>query len=251
MNQTANNQPPTRAEMILRYAVVLCIVIVAVGVLAYVGVNSVIGAIVTDPAQAQAMTSLFCVGSVAVLGLAGLIVGASHLMANRNLAMAYQSEGTRAMLMSTARDKDADADLKRAAFSVLSNGPTATGNRLASYQAPQAQLPEPQIITVPRYTHNGQARPVNAPVLRTATQDDETGDDIELTAPLPALMKFAGLDTPARAEWGGKKETYGDCAKFFAAHGMLDKQTNGGYRWADAYPIATRVAWLRQFDEAT
>lgn len=249
MNQ--NNQPPSRAEMILRYGVALSILIVALGVLAYVGVQGVISAIVTDPKQAQAMTSLLCVGGVVVVGLVGLIVGASHLMANRNLAMAYQSEGTRAMLMSTAREKDADADLKRAAFAVLSNGQPAATSRMATYQPPQAQLPEPQVITVPRYTNQGQAKPFNGPVLRTTTQDDEGNDSDPVEVPLKFLMRFAGLDTPARSEWVGDRGIYSECVKFFVSHGMLEKQSNNGYRWADAYPIETRRAWLMQFDEAT
>ena len=110
------------------------------------------------------------------------------------------------------------------------------------YQPPQAQLPEPKIVTVPRFIVNGAAKPWPAVHLQTVV-DDET-----LTVPLARLMVFLALATPARSEWSGDKAIYGQCAAFCMSHGLLDKTERGGYAWKDAYPIESRKQWSSQFD---
>jgi hypothetical protein len=124
---------------------------------------------------------------------------------------------------------------------------------LPNYQSPRVQLPAPRVVNVPRYSYMGTAQPWNAqsaqaPVLQTTVDDDATGQ-VELAIPLDIALKFAGLPTPSRAEWTGKRENYTLAAKFFDVHGMLDKTPNGGWRWKAEYPLESRKQWLLQFGD--
>jgi hypothetical protein len=124
---------------------------------------------------------------------------------------------------------------------------------LGDYRPPRPELPAPHVINVPRFTVNGSAQPFNmpqhqAPVLQT-TIDDDAGINESLTVPLNIAMRFAGLPTPSRAEWTGKRENYSDASKFFNSHGMLDKTSAGGWKWKQEYPLESRKQWLLQFDD--
>ena len=121
----------------------------------------------------------------------------------------------------------------------------ATYRETPAYQPPQAQIPPPKIITVPRYVINGAAKPWPAVHLQTVT-DDET-----LTVPLARLMVFLALPTPSRAEWSGDRAIYGQCAAFCESHGLLERTARGGYAWKDAYPIESRKSWADQWADGT
>lgn len=122
---------------------------------------------------------------------------------------------------------------------------------LPDYQPPQARLPVPAIVTVPRMVVNNKAVPwqgkvVNAPapIMRSLNDEGEP-----LTVPLDKLRAFIALPTPARNEgWVGDKKLYGQCADFCALHGLLDRKPNGGYTWRVDYPIESRRAWVAQMD---
>ncbi len=92
----------------------------------------------------------------------------------------------------------------------------------ASIYAPAADYASPkppQVIDVMRFDDNGQTRPYAlappkpAPVqLRTRTAEGEHAQ-----ASAAHLLRFAGLRTPSRSEWSGKREAYGECATWFTA----------------------------------
>ncbi len=254
-NDTYQESRPGRLETIFRLMIVGSIVLTIIATLAYLLLNQAVSAVVKTPEEAQAMTSLMCVGGVGVMLVVTLIVGSMYLMLNRTLAVAVNTDGMKAMLMSSAQNQAADADIKRAAVLALRNG---QGYREA-YQPPtpapvQLAPPQSQPINVPRYSVNAEPRPWGESVkprtqLETTIADDETGQYESLTVPLIALMKFAALEGPSRQEWGGKREVYGDCAKFFEAHGMLERQPSGGYKWRGEYPKMARRDWLMQFEQ--
>ena len=126
----------------------------------------------------------------------------------------------------------------------------------ASIYAPAADYASPkppQVIDVMRFDDNGQTRPLltspkPAPVqLRTRTAEGEHAQ-----ASAAHLLRFAGLRTPSRSEWSGKREAYGECAAWFTAHGMLSRTAAGGYAWgADYTDEERRCSFVQQFtDEA-
>ena len=126
----------------------------------------------------------------------------------------------------------------------------------ASLYAPAADYANPkppQVIDVMRFDDNGQTRPLltspkPAPVqLRTRTAEGEHAQ-----ASAAHLLRFAGLRTPSRSEWSGKREAYGECAAWFTAHGMLSRTAAGGYAWgADYTDEERRCSFVQQFtDEA-
>ena len=125
----------------------------------------------------------------------------------------------------------------------------------ASIYAPAADYASPkppQVIDVMRFDDNGQTRPLltspkPAPVqLRTRTAEGEHAQ-----ASAAHLLRFAGLRTPSRSEWSGKREAYGECATWFTAHGMLSRTAAGGYAWgADYGDEERRCSFVQQFTEA-
>lgn len=128
--------------------------------------------------------------------------------------------------------------------------------------APDARLYEPpttfarprapEVIDVMRFDDNGQPRPYTlappkpAPVqLRTRTAEGEHAQ-----ASAVHLLRFAGLRTPSRSEWSGKREAYGECAAWFTAHGMLSRTAAGGYAWGAEYDDEERrCSFVQQFTE--
>ena len=124
----------------------------------------------------------------------------------------------------------------------------------ASIYAPAADYASPkppQVIDVMRFDDNGQTRPLlaqpkPAPVqLRTRTAEGEHAQ-----ASAVHLLRFAGLRTPSRSEWSGKREAYGECAAWFTAHGMLSRTAAGGYAWgADYGDEERRCSFVQQFTE--
>ena len=124
----------------------------------------------------------------------------------------------------------------------------------ASIYAPAADYANPkppQVIDVMRFDDNGQTRPLltspkPAPVqLRTRTAEGEHAQ-----ASAVHLLRFAGLRTPSRSEWSGKREAYGECATWFTAHGMLSRTAAGGYAWgADYGDEERRCSFVQQFTE--
>lgn len=125
----------------------------------------------------------------------------------------------------------------------------------ASLYAPAADYASPkppQVIDVMRFDDNGQPRPYTlappkpAPVqLRTRTAEGEHAQ-----ASAVHLLRFAGLRTPSRSEWSGKREAYGECAAWFTAHGMLSRTAAGGYAWgADYTDEERRCSFVQQFTE--
>lgn len=115
---------------------------------------------------------------------------------------------------------------------------------LQAQYRPPAALPAPaRIVNVPRYIVQGAAQPMG---IELATQ---TEDGDELRIPLPLLMRFLALNTPARSEWTGKREAYSEALKFCEAHGMLERTANGGARWRNEYPLAQRREWAMQWED--
>ena len=124
----------------------------------------------------------------------------------------------------------------------------------ASLYAPAADYANPkppQVIDVMRFDDNGQTRPLltspkPAPVqLRTRTAEGEHAQ-----ASAVHLLRFAGLRTPSRSEWSGKREAYGECAAWFTAHGMLSRTAAGGYAWGAEYDDEERrCSFVQQFTE--
>jgi hypothetical protein len=119
---------------------------------------------------------------------------------------------------------------------------------LPNYQAPQAQLPGPRYITVPRFTTNGTAQPLGATSPATTILQTQIDSEL-LTVPIDKLMRFLSLDTPKRTEWVSKPAIYGDCLRFADAHGLLDHKPGGGFTWKREYPIESRKQWILQFDQ--
>ena len=107
-----------------------------------------------------------------------------------------------------------------------------------------------QIVDVMRFEDMGSPRPMlpkpkvaNDLKLRTQAK---TGEDIEVD--LIKAARFAELPTPSRAEWTGKREVYGQAGAFFRAHGMLDTDTRGGFKWKPQYrDPGLRRDFVRQF----
>lgn len=73
---------------------------------------------------------------------------------------------------------------------------------------------------------------------------NEEGMAQTLSVPLDRLVRFAKLPTPSRSEWVGKATMYSDCAKFFAASGLLEPAKSGGLRWRATAPPERRLRWL-------
>jgi hypothetical protein len=122
---------------------------------------------------------------------------------------------------------------------------------LPDYQPPQARLPAPPTVTIPRYTVNNKAEPwqgraVESPAPLVQSPNDE---GVMLTVPLDKLRAFIALPTPSRNDgWVGEKKTYGQCADFCNLHGLLDPKPNGGYAWKSEFPVESRRAWVAQMD---
>lgn len=124
----------------------------------------------------------------------------------------------------------------------------------ASLYAPAADYASPkppQVIDVMRFDDNGQTRPLLAPPkpapvqLRTRTAEGEHAQ-----ASAAHLLRFAGLRTPSRSEWSGKREAYGECAAWFTAHGMLSRTAAGGFAWGAEYDDEERrCSFVQQFTE--
>lgn len=129
---------------------------------------------------------------------------------------------------------------------------------MAIFRPPRAVTPQlpARVVSVMRYTNeHRQAIPLGAPPYQPIVLETKTGDDDEipgatLQVGLNFLMRFAACPTPARSEWQGKPQTYGDAARFFMSHGMLNTTTRGGYAWRPEYPAASRRAWLMQYESA-
>ena len=128
-------------------------------------------------------------------------------------------------------------------------------HELENYRAPVAALPPARYITVPKYQVNGASQPLGlvhpatpatpATILTTST------DGGALEIPLSKLMRFLALATPARSEWVGDRSAYGAALAFCEAHGLLDRQSNGGATWRGEYPPEARRTWAMQFDQVT
>jgi len=130
--------------------------------------------------------------------------------------------------------------------------PTDAGTRAIDatwdYKPPQAQLPQPSVITVPRLAVNGMAQPFNmpqhqAPVLRTQSESGAA-----LDVPLDKLQRFLSLTTPARSEWTGDKTAYSACLQFTLAQGLLQRRAGeNGYAWDVSYPTGARRRGAEQW----
>ncbi|MCL4505858.1 MAG: hypothetical protein M1140_07530 [Chloroflexi bacterium] len=162
---------------------------------------------------------------------------------------------TGALLCLWILDRVRDARRRADPFEGMRSGPMVDAvwcrspPELAAYQPPASQLPAPRVITVPRYSVLGQATPYGAapaqPIhLQTVTEEGES-----LTVPLPALMRFLGLATPARSEWTGNRVLYGECLQFCELHGLVHRRANGGVAWRGDYPLEARKRWALQFED--
>ena len=127
--------------------------------------------------------------------------------------------------------------------------------QVINHRPPQAVTPQlpARVVTVPRNIVYNQALPANVTpyqpiVIETTTSDDDETPGATLLVPMNHLMRFASCPTPARAEWQGKPQAYGDAARVFLSHGMLDRTSRGGFAWKPEYPVQARRAWLAQYE---
>lgn len=107
-------------------------------------------------------------------------------------------------------------------------------------EPPQLQAPRQQVY-VPRYTNNGQSKPLTGGIELT-TMDGSDAVSVRLVD----AVKFAELPTPARHEWTGKKERYGLIMRWYGLHGLLVSEKGGGGHWHPDYPKEARLAWLQE-----
>ena len=109
--------------------------------------------------------------------------------------------------------------------------------------------PKTREVTIPTFTDNGERRPLIAEPKPRDTMLRTVTNGAELLVPAHLAARFAEqCATPSRSEWTGDRRIYGDCAKFYAEHGMLKKTSAGGYRWADGFDkAADRTRFVRQF----
>lgn len=119
-------------------------------------------------------------------------------------------------------------------------------------QAVMPQLPA-RVVSVPRNIFYNQASPANVTpyqpvVIETLTGDDDEAPGATIQVPLNHLMRFASCPTPTRLEWRGKPQAYGDAARVFMSHGLLDRTSRGGFAWKPEYPVELRRAWLAQYE---
>ena len=127
--------------------------------------------------------------------------------------------------------------------------------QVVSHRPPQAVVPQlpARVVTVPRNIVYNRAVPANVTPYQPVVIETETGEDDEnpgvmIQVPLNHLMRFAGCPTPARSEWQGKPQAYGDAARVFMSHGLLDRTSRGGFAWKPEYPMQARRAWLAQYE---
>lgn len=135
-------------------------------------------------------------------------------------------------------------------------GAAPASAQVINHRPPQAVTPQlpARVVPIMRYVDESrQAIPINAPVYQPIVIETITGDDDEepgqtIQVPLNLLMRFASCPTPARVEWQGKPQGYGDAARVFLSHGLLDRTKRGGFAWKPEYPIESRRAWLAQYE---
>ena len=127
--------------------------------------------------------------------------------------------------------------------------------QVVSHRPPQAVVPQlpARVVTVPRNIVYNRAVPANVTPYQPVVIETETGEDDEnpgvmIQVPLNHLMRFAACPTPARSEWHGKPQAYGDAARVFMSHGLLDRTSRGGFAWKPEYPMQARRAWLAQYE---
>lgn len=127
--------------------------------------------------------------------------------------------------------------------------------QVVNHRPPQAVVPQlpARVVTVPRNIVYNQAVPANVTPYQPVVIETETGEDDEnpgvmIQVPLNHLMRFAACPTPARSEWQGKPQAYGDAARVFMSHGLLDRTSRGGFAWKPEYPMQARRAWLAQYE---
>ncbi len=115
------------------------------------------------------------------------------------------------------------------------------------------QLPA-KVVPIMRYVgEDGQAVPIGAPMYQPVVIETITGDDDEtpgatIQVPLNHLMRFASCPTPARGEWQGKPQLYGEAARVFLSNGLLTRTKRGGFSWRPEYPVESRREWLTRYE---
>jgi len=128
--------------------------------------------------------------------------------------------------------------------------------QVINHRPPQAVAPQlpARVVPIMRYVDESrQAIPINAPVYQPVVIETITGDDDEepgqtIQVPLNHLMRFASCPTPARAEWQGKPQLYGEAARVFLSHGLMTRTSRGGFAWRPEYPVESRRTWLAQYE---
>lgn len=117
---------------------------------------------------------------------------------------------------------------------------------------PTAQLPEgkPESKFIPRFTQNGMAAPFGMQFKNgdsvTLQTYDKQGQKINIQS--DTLMKFIQLSTPARREFTGDKELYGDALKWCEAVGLLRRTENNGAKWQGT-TVEDRAEWVAEISK--
>lgn len=260
---SSGNMPMSRAEIILRYAVMVIALTLFAGAGIYLAARAAIGAIVSDPAEATAMTNLACLGTIAIGIVSACIVGASYMMTSRTLTAAIATnDGTRALLMSNANRADADADVRRAVAGVLQN-PIAQ-NSYSSQSWRESETYTPGQLDAASYPLLPARRVVNVPVimqnqkpvttLRT-TARDATNKPIDLQVDIEVIRKLMSLhpEPPTRANCQAagimSNVEQAEALQFLRAHGIVQPGEKGRpAAWVEGLSRDGLLEWLSQFE---
>ena len=125
----------------------------------------------------------------------------------------------------------------------VASTPTAATDDVTDVDFRPVPVVKPRTLRLPRYVQNGMARPMLMPAATEVVTTSEEGEEIKIE--LPILRRFCELNTPARSEWSGKNELYGQALAACMAQGLLVR-VGKGVAWREEYPIESRRAWLRE-----
>jgi hypothetical protein len=254
---TNTNNGMGRFETIMRLSVAGIGASLIFGALFFIVVRVAVGAIVSDPTEATAATSVLCIGGLATIGLTLILLAATYLMTSRQLTAALATnDGTRALLMSSANRQDADADIRRAIAAVLQNPTASRDAESRDAESPMSNgvsyplLPARRTINVPIITNRG--KPIT--LLHTVTRDEDGKPD-ELNVDIALIKSVMSVhpDAPTRARLQvagiASNMEQADVLKFLRAHGWVKAGEKGrAAEWADGISRDDMLTWLSQFD---
>ena len=134
-------------------------------------------------------------------------------------------------------------------------GAAPASAQIINHRPPQAVVPQlpARVVPIMRNVVYNQAVPSNVTpyqpvVIETITGDDDEAPGQTIQVPLNHLMRFASCPTPARGEWQGKPQLYGEAARVFLSNGLMTRTKRGGFAWRPEYPAESRREWLTRYE---